>query len=117
LVNPYPPELNDAVVRFLEGYGFDVRSVVSLGVDFTHIGDITEADVFAAAKKAVKESGEVDGLYLPCPQFPVLDVIENIESDLGIPAVGHLSSELWLALKTIGVKTPVHGFGKLLSTL
>ncbi|MGH7833747.1 MAG: maleate cis-trans isomerase family protein [Candidatus Binatia bacterium] len=117
LVNPYPPELNGAVVGFLKGHGFDVRSVISLGVDFTHIGDITEGDVFTAARKAVKESGEVDGLYLPCPQFPVLDVIENIESDLGVPAVGHLSSELWLALRTVGVKTPIHGFGKLLSTL
>lgn len=117
LINPYPSELNDALVGFLKGHGFDVRSVISLGVDFTRIGDITEADVFRAAKKAVKESGAVDGLYLPCPQFPVLDVIEEIESDLGIPAVGHLSSELWLALRTMGVKKPIYGFGKLLSNL
>jgi hypothetical protein len=32
LVNPYPSELNDAVVAFLEGHGFEVDAVVSLGV-------------------------------------------------------------------------------------
>ena len=115
LVNPYPADLNDAVVAFLNGNGFDVRSVVSLGVDFTRIGDVSEADVFLAAKQAVKQAPDIEGLYLPCPQFPALDAIEAIESDCGLPAVGHLTSEIWAAMKALGIKTPIRGFGKLLS--
>ena len=117
LVNPYPPELNDALARFLTGHGFEIRSVVSLGADFTRIGQITVADVYQAAKRAVREAGRLDGLYLPCPQFPVLDVVEEIEEDLGVPAVAHLAAELWLALKAIGIRKSVHGFGKLLRSL
>jgi maleate isomerase len=115
LVNPYPAELNDAVVGFLNGNGFDVLAVIRLGADFTRIGDVTEAQVFSAAKQAVKQAPDIEGLYLPCPQFPALDVIEAIESDCGVPAVGHLSSEIWAAMKAIGIRTPIQGFGKLLS--
>ena len=117
LVNPYPHELNESVVKFLSGYGFEVRSVVSLGTDFTCIGQVTGDDVYQAAKRAVKEAGRLDGLYLPCPQFPVLDVVQDIEDDLGVPAVAHLASELWAALKTIGIHAPISGFGSLLSSL
>jgi maleate cis-trans isomerase len=117
LVNPYPAELNDAVVAFMSHYGFQVASVVSLGAEFTRIGDVSEAEVYAAAKRAVQQSRGIEGLYLPCPQFPALDVIEAIEADLGIPAVGHLTSELWMALKTLKIRQPVAGFGKLMTML
>lgn len=117
LVNPYPQELNDTLVSFLNRQGFDVRTVVSLGADFTRIGDITEADVYRAARRCVSEAGSLDGIYLPCPQFPVLDVIERIETDFGVPAVSHIGSELYVALKTIGVREPIEGFGRLLKIL
>jgi maleate cis-trans isomerase len=69
LVNPYPSELNDAMVAFMKAHGFDVDAVVSLGADFTRIGDVSEADVYAAARQAVKQSPQIEGLYLSCPQF------------------------------------------------
>lgn len=117
LVNPYPAELNDAVVAFLNGHGFEVEAVIGLGADFARIGDVSKADVYAAAKQAVKQSPKIEGLYLPCPQFPALEVIHEIESDLGIPAVGHLTSEIWMAFKTLKIRTPILGFGKILTTM
>ena len=117
LVNPYPDDLNEALVKFLNAHGFEVGSVVSLGADFTRIGNVTPGDVYAAAKRSIAAAGRVDGLYLPCPQFPVLDVIEEIETDSGVPAVSHLGAEIYVALKTVGIRAPIRGFGRLLSML
>ena len=117
LVNPYPSELNDAVVAFMKTHGFDVDAVVSLGADFTRIGDVSEADVYAAAKQAVKQSPKIESLYLPCPQFPAQEVINEIESDLRLPAVDHLTSEIWMALKTLKIRAPIQRFGKLLTMM
>jgi maleate isomerase len=117
IVNPYPSELNAAVMAFLKAHGFEVDAVVSLGADFTRIGDVSEADVYAAAKKAVRQAPNLEGLYLPCPQFPALDVIDAIERDLGIPAVGHLSSEIWMAFRVLKIRNPIPGFGKLLGMM
>ena len=117
LVNLYPFELNATVMAFMKGQGFEVDAVVSLGTDFTRIGDVSEADVYAAAKKAVRQSPNLEGLYLPCPQFPALDVIDAIERDLGIPAVGHLTSEIWMAFKRLNIRNSIPGFGKLLTMM
>ena len=117
VVNPYPPELNRLLEAFLVQCGFKVGSIISLGKDFARIGDITPADVFCAAKQALREAGQLDGLYLPCPQFPALEVVEEIESDLAIPVIPHLGSELWAALRAVGIKKTISGFGKLLNSL
>jgi maleate cis-trans isomerase len=117
VVNPYPLELNQALERFLTAYGFDIGAVVSLKTDFTRIGNITAADVYQAAKQALKNAGRLDGLYLPCPQFPVFDVVEEIEKDLSIPAIPHLAAELWAALRSTGVRKAIKGFGSLLRSL
>ena len=55
-------------------------------------------------------------LYFSCPQFPLLDLIARIETDFDVPAVSHIGSELYVALKTIGVREPIEGFGRLLKT-
>ena len=117
VVNPYPPELNRALEIFLGQTGFKVGSIVSLGADFTRIGHITAADVYRAAKQALREADRLDGLYLPCPQFPALEVVEEIETDLAIPVIPHLGSELWAALRAVGIKKPISGFGRLLKSL
>ena len=117
VVNPYPPELNRALEVFLNQSGFKVSSIISLGTDFARIGDITPADVFCAAKQALREADRLDGLYLPCPQFPALEVVEEIETDLAIPVIPHLGSELWAALQVVGIKKPISGFGRLLKSL
>jgi maleate cis-trans isomerase len=101
----------------MNDHGFEVEAVISLGADFTRIGDVSQADVYTAAKRVVQQSPKLEGLYLPCPQFPALDILDSIESDLGIPAVGHLSSEIWMAFKTLNIRTPIRGFGKLLTML
>jgi maleate isomerase len=115
LIDPYPADLNQAVVEFLNGSGFDVRAVISLGADFTRIGDISEEGVYSAAQQALKQAPDVQALYLPCPQFPVLDVTSALELDCGVPVVGHLASEVWAALTALHIRTRVAGFGKLLS--
>lgn len=117
IVSPYPVELNQALKVFLTVYGFEIPSIVSLGADFTAIGNITTGDIYRASKQALNEAGRLDGLYLPCPQFPVLDVIEEIETDLRLPIIPHLASEVWAALRTMKIQKPVKGFGKLLQSL
>ena len=48
--------------------------------------------------------------------LPVLEsFVEAIETDLRIPAIGHLTSEIWLALKALNIQNPIRGFGKLLT--
>jgi maleate isomerase len=117
VVDPYPPDLNEKMVRYLIEWGFDVASVVSLGTTFTESSVASIGDIYRAAKKAVKDAGHATGIFIPCANFPVLDVIEEIETDLGLPVIANMTSQMYVAFKAIGMKEKIDGYGKLLRML
>ncbi|MGH7771101.1 MAG: maleate cis-trans isomerase family protein [Candidatus Binatia bacterium] len=117
VVDPYPPELNEKMVGYLKEWGFDVASVVSLGTTFTESSVASIGDIYRAAKKAVKEAGNATGIFIPCANFPVVDVIEDIETDLGLPVISNITSQLYVAFKAIGMREKIEGYGRLMRIL
>ena len=117
VVNPYPPDLNEKMVQYLKDWGFEVASVVSLGTSFTESSVASTGDIYRAAKKAVKEAGRASGIFIPCANFPVVDVIEDIETDLGLPVIANITSQLYVAFKAIGMREKINGYGRLLRLL
>ena len=117
VVDPYPPDLNEKVVSYLKAWGFEALSLVSLGTDFTASSSVSVADIYHAARRAVKEAGNPDGVYIPCANFPVVDVIEEIETDLGLPVIANLTSQLYVAFKAIGMRENIDGYGQLMRLL
>jgi maleate cis-trans isomerase len=117
VVDPYPPELNEKMVSYLGDWGFDVASVVSLGTTFTESSVTSIGDIYRAAKRAVKEAGHASGIFIPCANFPVVDVIEEIETDLGLPVISNITSQMYVAFKAIGMREKIDGYGKLLRML
>jgi maleate cis-trans isomerase len=117
VVDPYPADLNDKMVKYLGDWGFEVASVVSLGTSFTESSVASIADIYRAAKKAVKEAKNATAIFIPCANFPVVDVIEDIETDLGLPVISNITSQLYVAFKKIGMREKINGYGKLMRML
>lgn len=117
VVNPYPDDLNEKLTRFLEDYGFRVLSLVSLKAKFRDLKEVSISRVREVCQDTLSQVKDADGLYLPCPQFPVVDIVEELEVEFGKPVIAHLSSEIWKPLKTLGVRTVIKGYGELLSSL
>ena len=117
VVDPYPPDLNAKMVAYLKAWGFETASLVSLGTSFTESSIASVADIYRAARKAVREAGKADGIFIPCANFPVVDVIEPIETDTGLPVIANMTSQLYVAFKAIGMREPINGYGKLLRAL
>jgi len=117
IVDPYPPDLNEKVVSYLKAWGFETASLVSLGTDFTTSSVASIADIYQAAKKAVKEGPHAEALYIPCANFPVVDVIEDIETDLRLPVIANITSQLYVAFKAIGMREPIKGYGRLMQMI
>jgi maleate cis-trans isomerase len=117
VVDPYPPDLNDKMVKYLKDWGFDVGSVVSLGTSFTESSVASVGEIYRAAKKAAGEAGKPQAIFIPCANFPVVDVIEEIETDLGLPVISNITSQLYVAFRAIGMREKIEGFGKLMRML
>jgi maleate isomerase len=117
VVDPYPPALNEKVKKYLKDWGFEVSSLVGLETSFTESSVASIGDIYRAAKKAVKEARNAEAIFIPCANFPVVDVIEDIETDLGIPVIANITSQLYVAFKAIGMREKINGYGILLGTL
>jgi Maleate cis-trans isomerase len=116
-VVPYPPELNQKMISYLRDWGFEVASLVTLGTTFTESSVASVGDIYRAAKQSVREAGNAQGIFIPCANFPVVDVIEEIETDLGLPVIANTTSQLHAAFKTIGMKEKISGYGQLMRLL
>ena len=81
VVDPYPPDLNAKMTAYLKDWGFEVASLVSLSTSFTESSIASVGDIYRAAKRAVNEAGNAQAVFIPCANFPVVDVIDDIETD------------------------------------
>jgi maleate isomerase len=117
IVDPYPDALNERLVSFLEGYGFRVLSVVSLKAGFRDLKEVSISRVYEVSRQTLEAVRDAEGLYLPCPQFPVVDIVERLEEEFRKPVIAHLCSEIWKPFKTLGIKASIRGYGQLLSSL
>ena len=117
VVDPYPSDLNNKMAKYFNQWGFEVASVVSLETDFTKSSVASVADIYRAAKQATKEARNAEAIFIPCTNFPVVDVIEDIETDTGLPVVANITSQLYSAFKAIGMREKCNGYGKLLRLL
>jgi maleate isomerase len=117
VVDPYPSDLNNKMAEYLNKWGFEVGSVVSLGTAFTRSSVASVADIYRAARKAAERAQNAEAIFIPCTNFPVVDVITDIETDTGLPVIANITAQLYTAFKAIGMREKINGYGKLLRLL
>lgn len=113
----YPDATNETLGRFLEDYGFTVTALANRPVDFKHIYDVPLETIRRFALETVEMAPGTEALYMPCPQWPVCDVIEDIERDTGCPVIASTSANFFAAFKALGINGRIDGHGQLLASL
>jgi maleate cis-trans isomerase len=117
LATPYPPAQNEKTARYFEANGFDVVHQATLDLPFKEIQDVSPARIYRFILDVAHAAPDVDGLYMPCPQWSVCDVIEVAERDTGLPIVSGVTAEFWASFGALGIRDDIRGFGRLMSTL
>ena len=109
IASPYPEWLNERLATFLEHSGFNVVSQRGLNV---------ECPAFLppeSAYKVARDSNceEADGVLISCTNFRSLEVIEQLEKDLGKPVISSNTASMWKLFQLAGVTDKVAGAGRL----
>jgi len=119
VATPYPETLNEAERRFLTGNGYEVLNLKGLGLLTTgtglgpgRLGTTHPGDVYRHAKSTYVP--EADGIFISCTDFRALDVIDLLETDIGKPVISSNQVTIWHTLRTLGIREPILGFGRLL---
>lgn len=117
LASPFPEDLNRKMAAFLEAYGFSVLHSATLNIGFKALQDVPPSAIYRFAVEAAKAAPEADGLYMPCPQWPVCDVVDIVERDIQKPVIASDPADFWAAFRTLGIRDPIAGYGRLLASL
>jgi maleate isomerase len=103
--------------RYFTEAGFDVRAMEGIAVPFEGVGRLASHDVYERAVAAFRRSAGADGVYLLGSGWRVLDVIEPLERELGVPVLHAVAARVWAVQDRLGVHEPHPGYGRLLATL
>ncbi|MBI3126906.1 MAG: maleate cis-trans isomerase [Candidatus Tectomicrobia bacterium] len=112
VATPYPDVVNERLRAFFEGNGIEVVSLETFDQPsvWAHADNSPES-IYRLARKAY--TGKANGLFISCTQMRAIDVAGQLERDLGVPVVTANQASFWAALRRIGLRDRVQGFGRL----
>jgi maleate isomerase len=118
IASPYTEERNLILKNFLEGNGFEVAVVKSLGiVKNVELTRVPFHVSYQHALEAFRSVEGIQGIYLPCGRWAVVGNLQAIEEDTGAVAVSSIQSMAWFGLKSLGIREKITGYGRLLESL
>ncbi len=113
IVTPYQPAADAVVRRFFEESGFEVAALEGLKVPHA-------SQIAAVAPERIRTSIEqvarlgVDAIIQCGTNLSILDLTEDLESNLGVPVLSMNATTFWHALRLCNIHDRLHGFGALL---
>jgi maleate cis-trans isomerase len=118
VATPYPEWNNDRLLTYLTAAGLRVLNLqgdprpTNAAID-QPLWDQEPEEVLAFASRACRP--ETEALLCACTAWRSLEVADALEQGLGVPVVTANQAAIWASFRRIGIRKPIHGFGRLLS--
>jgi maleate cis-trans isomerase len=114
VATPYTDDINGLERRFLEAQGFEVESILGLGlVDNHEIAAVPPEKIVELAEEAAAGS---DGVFVSCTNLPAASLVHELEAKLRRPVVTSNQASMWAGLRVLGLRG-FEGHGRLLEDL
>ena len=115
-VAPYPGEFNTLLAQYFAAHDIQTVEIKTMHLkDVRRILRVTPHMQHDAVKDC--DVASADGVFLSATGWSTIDAIPLVEQDLGKPVVTAIQGGIWAALKHLGVRGGVPGFGRLLEQL
>jgi maleate isomerase len=116
LGSAYTDKVNAIAQGFLEANGFKVVGASGLGmVDNLAVGRLGPESAYQLARHA--DRADAEAVVLACTNWRSMDMIERLERELGKPVVSTTQVSVWDALRLVGYRGEIAGYGRLLRSL
>jgi maleate isomerase len=124
VATPYTDEVNEKERAFIEGHGIRVTRIKGLGYSkpirvypmaSKPVSGIGLLEPSVAYKLALDvDTKEAEGVFISCTNFRTIEIIEALEKNLGKPVVTSNQASMAMALRVMGIREKITGFGLLL---
>jgi maleate isomerase len=113
---PYSDDFDSLLAQYFAAHGIQTVGIKTLNLkDVREILRVTPYRQYEAVKSC--HLADADGVFISATGWSTIDAIRLIEQDLGKPVVTAIQGGMWAALKHLGVRGGVPGFGRLLEQL
>jgi maleate isomerase len=113
LGSAYDEAVNALARGFLEASGIEVLEAYGLGlVDNLVVGRLDASSTSEVARKIDRPDAEA--IVLACTNWRTIEVLDELEQELGKPVLSTTQVTLWAALRMVGGVDGVAGCGQLL---
>lgn len=116
LLTPFDASLNQLIRNFLGQFDIVANSPSEILRHYTDALKMTPDDVIAYARRAMAEQDRIDAIYFQGAVLDPMDCLEQMERELNLPVVASNPAMNWYMLSKLGLKHPLTGLGKLLSS-
>lgn len=119
VATPYTSEINRNEKETLELRGLHVtairgchESIASHELENDMIGRLLPQTAYEMGLKVNGEDNQA--IFISCTNFRAIEIIERLEKTTGKPVISSNQATLWYALRKLGIKDSIGGYGKLL---
>ena len=115
IATPYIPEMDAKLVEVLAASGFQTAGIKGLGLRRSiDMGDLGPEAAYRLGRDVIRAARNPDGILISCGNFRTFEIIQQLETDSGLPVVTSNQAGLWRALRLAGVQDRIDGLGRLL---
>ena len=113
LFTPYPESVNKTIIEYFNKKNINIISFSTFNIDLDE--DIASVDIKYLLDTLIKLNlSDADALFVSCTALPVLEILEEAEIKLKKLVLSSNQTLIWDTIRSVGYKSPVEGFGKLL---
>jgi len=113
LFTPYPESVNKTVLEYFNRKNINIVSFGTFNIDLDE--DIASVDPKHLLETLIKlDINDADALFVSCTALPALEILDQVEKKINKITLSSNQTLIWDTLRSIGYKSPVEGYGKLL---
>ena len=113
LFTPYPDAVNKTILDYFTKKNIEVLSFESLNLNLdSEIANVDPNYILEILSKL--ETKDADALFISCTALPVLNILDKLEKTKQKPVFSSNQTLIWDTIRSVGFKSPIKGYGKLL---
>ncbi|HTI88197.1 MAG TPA: hypothetical protein VL966_16465 [Alphaproteobacteria bacterium] len=113
-VHPYESEHNERHANQIRAFGLEPCGVVACDLGFLGLGSVPMDRALTLSRRLKAEHPEADTIHLASAHWATAHAIDAIERELGVAVMTSQQAIFWHAIRTVGIKGPIPGYGRLL---
>ena len=110
---PYPESVNKTISEYLIKKNINVVSFstfnLDLDVDFARVDPKYLSEILTKLN-----INDADALFVSCTALPALAILDEVEKKINKPVFSSNQTLIWDTIRSVGYKSSVEGYGKLL---